>query len=143
MKELELNAFMPYRLARISHLLSDDFAFIYEKKYGLTMPQWRAIAHLAESSPLSAKVIGDKAGLDKSTLSRAIKQLTDAALIIKTMDPNDKRASLLCLSQKGQAMFATLSQEAIKWQAQLFSDLSEQEIKQLFDALTYLEAKLG
>ncbi len=137
--ELKLENFLPYRIARFSQLLSEHFSEIYQKEFDLTIPQWRSIVHLAAAEPLSAKAIGERAGLDKSTLSRALVQLEKRAIIIKTVDPNDKRATLLRLSEQGIALYEQLAPKALAWQASTTDVLSEQEYKQLLTLINRLE----
>ena len=43
-KELILEDFLPYRLAILSHTVSSLIARVYDKRFGLTIPEWRVIA---------------------------------------------------------------------------------------------------
>lgn len=136
---IELNAFLPYRLATLSEQLSASFAGVYADKYQLTIPQWRVIAHLAAEQHLTAKTICERAGLDKSTASRAIKQLLEREVIYGEPSTLDKRATVLALSEKGETLYQKLSEDANSWQNALFKSLDQQDKEALFCILDKLE----
>lgn len=138
---IELNAFLPYRLATLSEQLSASFAGVYADKYQLTIPQWRVIAHLAAEQHLTAKTICERAGLDKSTASRAIKQLLEREVIYGEPSTLDKRATVLALSEKGETLYQKLSEDANSWQNALFKSLDQQDKEALFCILDKLERK--
>jgi DNA-binding MarR family transcriptional regulator len=139
---INLDIFLPYRLATLSQKLSASFAKIYADKYDLTVPQWRVIAHLAEQTDLTSKEICVRAGLDKSTASRAVKQLMSKQLIDTNIAPFDKRATVLCLSQQGVELYKKLSLDAEKWQNDLLSQLSDVEQNQVVDLLSKIDRLL-
>ncbi len=74
-KLLILEHFLPYRLAILSSRVSRSIAQRYEKKFSLSVPEWRVIAILGENSDLSAVEVSDRTGLDKVAVSRAVKNL--------------------------------------------------------------------
>lgn len=136
---IKLATFLPYRIATLSSKLSNSFAEVYSDKYQLTVPQWRVIAHLAEKSTLTAKEICIEAGLDKSTTSRAVKQLLDQEIIIGRQAETDKRATELALTKKGKTLYQDLSNDAAKWQESLFESFSSEEQTMLFSILQKLD----
>jgi DNA-binding MarR family transcriptional regulator len=48
MRPIRLEHFLPYRLAVLSHRLSVALAAIYETSHGLSTPQWRVMAAIAD-----------------------------------------------------------------------------------------------
>lgn len=138
---IKLATFLPYRVSMLSSKLSNSFAKVYSDKYQLTVPQWRVIVHLAEKKTLTAKEICIEAGLDKSTTSRAVKQLLDIEIIIGKQAKTDKRATELALTAKGNTLYQELSNDAAKWQETLFKSLSSEEQTVLFSILQKLDEK--
>lgn len=47
---ISLQQFLPYRLVNLAQRISINFAEIYQSEFNLTMPEWRALVHLAEHS---------------------------------------------------------------------------------------------
>lgn len=142
LKMINLDTFLPYRMATLSQKLSLGFASVYADKYGLTVPQWRVIAHLAERNALTAKEICDLAALDKSTASRAVKQLQEKHIIAGHASTTDKRATVLALTELGQELYEILSNDAKDWQDSLLSELSKDEQALLLKLLGKLENKV-
>ena len=44
---LELDRFLPYRLSVLSNIVSTAISGAYEKRFGLTIPEWRVMASTA------------------------------------------------------------------------------------------------
>ncbi|WP_261591458.1 MarR family winged helix-turn-helix transcriptional regulator [Pseudoalteromonas holothuriae] len=139
---LKIDEFLPYRLVKLANKVSSAFSKVYFEEAGLTVPQWRAIAHLAQQESCSAKQLCDLAEIDKSTMSRAVKQLTDKNWIELCADPNDKRAKRLSLTKEGEALYAQLSPKALAWENNLLAELSEQERKALVSVMNKLEKQI-
>ena len=68
---LVLADFIPYRLSVTSNLVSDSIARTYEALFGLTIPEWRLIAVIAETGGITQQAIGRATRMDKVTVSRA------------------------------------------------------------------------
>ena len=58
---LILDEYMPYRLSIASNAVSKLIARAYEDRFGLTIPQWRLMAVLAEK-PLTQQAIVARTG---------------------------------------------------------------------------------
>jgi DNA-binding MarR family transcriptional regulator len=76
-KRLALDDFIPYRLSVTSNLVSDSIARTYESLFGLTIPEWRLVAVIAETGGVTQQAIGAKTLMDKVTVSRAAIALVD------------------------------------------------------------------
>ena len=50
MPDFDLAAFLPYQLAVVAARVSKGFADRYRAEFGLTIPEWRVLAHLAQSA---------------------------------------------------------------------------------------------
>src|SRR5579859_2632253 len=78
---LRLDSYLPYRLSVASNAVSRLIARAYEDHFGLTIPQWRLIAVLAEDGPLTQQAIGVRTVMDKVTVSRATQGLVKRKLV--------------------------------------------------------------
>ena len=123
---LDIKAFLPYQLVHLANKVSDDFANVYKEQADLTTPQWRVMAHLAQSS-FTAKQLIELARIDKSTISRAIKQLESRGLVELRADEKDKRSKVLFLTKEGREIYKKLSVSAKAWEKSLLKYLSEEE----------------
>ncbi|TLX48279.1 MarR family transcriptional regulator [Pseudoalteromonas phenolica] len=123
---LDITEFLPYQLVHLANKVSDDFANVYKEQADLTTPQWRVMAHLAQSS-FTAKQLIELARIDKSTISRAIKQLESRGLVELRADEKDKRSKVLFLTKEGREIYKKLSVSATAWEKSMLKNLSEEE----------------
>ena len=68
--------------------------------------------------------------------------MVGSGLITRQTDPDDNRALILRLSTRGQELLAQITPLALAWEAELLSDLDEQEIALLDNLLNRLASKV-
>jgi len=136
---LELEDFFPYQLTQLQALVSDSIAQIYLGKFELSRQEWRVLAILANNPPMAAKKIGENANLDKMPASRAIKKMLERQLISKTDHQDDKRSSLLSITDSGVKLYKQLAYLVKERETELLSVLTSKEISQLKLLLSKLE----
>ncbi|GLS82134.1 MarR family winged helix-turn-helix transcriptional regulator [Paraferrimonas haliotis] len=134
-RSFQLSRFLPYRLAQLSKLVSDDFSELYKASEGLTVAQWRLLANLSERYPLTAQDLVETAQLDKSKVSRALSGLLQRQLIVREKHPQDTRANMHRPTEQGLAMYARICQRAQDWEQQSLAHLSSQEYEQLLQLM--------
>ena len=64
------------------------------------------LGHVDRLAPVRATEIADCTALDLSTVSRHLRGLEDAGLLVRSPDPDDRRASLLSVTDEGRAFVA-------------------------------------
>lgn len=65
--------------------------------------------------------------LDKGTIARAVKKLKDAGYIRRIVDPANRRAARLFLTEKGEKTAPVLQAIDREWESQICSGLSQEE----------------
>ncbi|MBB1431043.1 MULTISPECIES: MarR family winged helix-turn-helix transcriptional regulator [unclassified Pseudoalteromonas] len=140
--KIDLATFLPYQLTNVATRVSNDFAEVYQTKYGLNIPQWRILANLAQYGQSNAKDLCTQANMDKSTVSRAVKVLIDKGLVKSELNAQDKRAALLVLSKAGQNLYEQIAPDALNWEKQLLSTLTNEEYEVLVSIFEKLNNKL-
>lgn len=141
-KSLRLQQFIPYRMVRLASNISDAMSEIYTGEFGVSLPEWRVIAQLAEQEQLLAKDIGTLTSMDKSRVSRAVKTLLDKQFIHKTPNETDARASYLSLSSQGRALYHRIVPKVLAWEAGLIGTLEHSEYRELMRILEKLDRGL-
>jgi DNA-binding MarR family transcriptional regulator len=121
--EFDLSAFLPYQLAVAASRVSRGFAEVYRDEFGLTIPEWRVLAHLAQSGAVSVREIHARVDMDKSKVSRAAARLESAGLIEKRENGTDRRLLDMTLTAKGQDLFVRIVPVALAYQAQVMAGL--------------------
>jgi DNA-binding MarR family transcriptional regulator len=125
MQPFDLTRFLPYRLAVASARVSRGLARRYAA-FGLTIPEWRVLAHLAGGEVLSVRDITVRVDMEKSKVSRAASRLVAAGYLAKTADPGDGRLVALSLTDQGRALMGRLVPLALAYEAEVLAALGDQ-----------------
>jgi DNA-binding MarR family transcriptional regulator len=98
-----------YRLHVVANLLSRGAELRYRREFGVSLWEWRTLAHLgAESEPLSLNELARFAGIHKSQMSRVVAGLTERGLVLRAADEDDARGVRLTLSKAGRKLYRDL-----------------------------------
>jgi DNA-binding MarR family transcriptional regulator len=137
---LRLDASLPYRLSVASNAVSRLIARAYEDRFGLTIPQWRLIAVLAEDGPLTQQAIGARTVMDKVTVSRATQGLVKRRLVQRAPHDVDGRSHHLALSKAGERLYSEVSPVALEYEARLLQQFDPAAVEELKRVLRHLES---
>jgi len=137
---LVLEAFLPYRLSVLSNRVSRALALSYEARFGITPAEWRLIAILARFGPLSANGVAERSAMDKVQVSRAVARAHEAGLLDRRTDRDDRRRSVLTLTERGRRLHDEVAPHARSLQARLLDTLAPEERAALFGILDRLQA---
>lgn len=140
-KELILEDFLPYRLAILSHTVSSLIARVYDKRFGLTIPEWRVIAIVGRFPGLSAVEVAERTMLDKVAVSRAVTKLIKAGRIDREFADADRRRSILTLSEEGRKVHDEIAPLAMRMENDLLHGLSDEQIGTLNTVIERLLAR--
>jgi DNA-binding MarR family transcriptional regulator len=125
--ELTLENFLPYRLSITSHTVSTNIARVYEKRFSVSIPEWRVIAVLGRYPGLSAVEVADRTLMDKVAVSRAVTKLIKNGRIDREFADADRRRSILNLSEQGREVHNEIAALALQFERELLQDISEQD----------------
>ena len=137
---LVLDDFIPYRLSVTSNLVSDSIARAYESLFGLTIPEWRLIAVIAETGGITQQAIGARTLMDKVTVSRAAIALVGRGLLARQGNPDDRRSHLLDLTDAGRDLYAAVAPKALDLESRIFAAFDPAEVAQFIDMLRRIES---
>ena len=139
LKPLKLESFLPYRLSLLSNTVSASIAATYQGKFGISMPEWRVMAILAEYPDSSAYDVCQRTQIEKSVVSRAVARLLKRHLISRKFSENDRRRSILRLSETGLSVYDEVMPVAKTFELKLIAKLSKQERRSLSTLLDILQ----
>lgn len=122
----DLSSFLPYQLAVASSRISRAFAERYRAEFGLSIPEWRVLAHLAQSDAVSVREIHARVDMDKSKVSRAAARLEEAGLIEKRENTEDRRLLDMRLTARGRDLIARIVPIADDYQSEILAKLGDQ-----------------
>ena len=128
-KPLQLESFLPYRLSLLSNAISSAIAAVYGDKFAISMPEWRIMMILAEYPDVSADEVCRRTKIEKSVVSRAAARLLKRHFINRDIDENDRRRSILRLSETGLSVYDEVMPIARDYEAKLLADLTAEEME--------------
>lgn len=114
-----LDDFLPYRLVVAAGRVSRAFERRYMAEAGISVPEWRVMAHLSQEGEVSVREIEARVDMEKSKVSRAASRLEEQGLVVKLANPGDRRLVSLSLTPKGRAVMDRLIPLAAEFQAEL------------------------
>lgn len=123
MDAFDLNEFLPYQLAVAAAHVSRGFAELYRTEFGLSIPEWRVLAHLAQSGTVSVREIQARVDMDKSKVSRAAARLETAGLIEKRAHGVDRRLLDMSLTLAGRDLIVRIVPIAKAYEAEVMARL--------------------
>jgi len=139
--ELRLEDFLPYRLAVLSNTVSTTVARAYDKRFNVSIPEWRVIAVLGRFPGLSAVEVAERTLMDKVAVSRAVTKLIKNGRIDREFADSDKRRSILNLSEDGKKLHDEIAQLALQFERDLLHGFSEEEMNNLNSIMERLLAR--
>jgi DNA-binding MarR family transcriptional regulator len=135
---MDLQSFLPYRLAVLSEQVSQCVALVYRERFGLSRDEWRVLASLADRGTARTAEVIEATALEKMPISRALTALQEKGLLERVPDPDDGRAWLNRPTASGRALFQKIAPMVQAREAFLLEALSSEEREVLGRALDRL-----
>ena len=135
---LELETFLPYRLSVLSNTLSQAIAKVYDKRFDLSVTEWRAMAVLGNRPDISAREVAERTAMDKVAISRAVARMLKKGRIERSTARHDKRQSVLRLSEEGWRIYNQVAPLALEHEQRLLAHLDAEErqwLERILDTL--------
>jgi DNA-binding MarR family transcriptional regulator len=140
-QDFDLEGFLPYLLNQAAEATSKSFHDTYKAAYGMTRTQWRVLANLGKFGSMTARDICTISHIEKTKVSRAVAALEAEGLLSRSISPQDRRAEILCLTERGREVFADLGQRAIDYDRSLRAKIGPEIAAQLDDLLRRIIAE--
>lgn len=106
---------------------------------GLTPSQISVLFTIVRFGPLRLSEVAEIESLNPTMLSRITAQLSDAGLIVRTADPEDRRAAFVGATAAGRKLRERIHRERTQALAAHVQDLDEHQREALWNALPVLE----
>ncbi|MDJ0947964.1 MAG: MarR family winged helix-turn-helix transcriptional regulator [Alphaproteobacteria bacterium] len=125
--DFDLESFFPYLVRVYYRSVSESVTSIYATLFGLSVSEWRAMAVLGTDQAMSASELVARSSMDKVNVSRAVQGLRKGGLLKRDIDGDDRRRSVLRLTEKGRETLRTLVPLVRKLEEELLEGLSSDE----------------
>jgi DNA-binding MarR family transcriptional regulator len=140
---LNLHEFLPYRIAVVAREISASLAKTYADAFGISISEWRVMAHLAEVRTCSSGDICARTAMDKAKVNRAVTRLVAAGLVLAQTSAKDRRLNVLALSRRGRDIYDKIAPIAIARESAITADLSADERTTFLKILDKLHRRVG
>jgi DNA-binding MarR family transcriptional regulator len=110
----------------------------FAKATGLSMPQFGILMQLHYRGNCGISDIGERFDITNAAASQLVEKLVQSGLIQREEDPNDRRARLLNLTDRGREFIQQGIEERYRWVNQLAAKLTAEERTKVTEALTIL-----
>lgn len=104
----------------------------------LTTPQFAVLAVLSGDSPLDQRTLGERLGIDRSTVADVSSRLAERGLITRARDREDARRNLLALTEAGHRVHDASAPEMSEVGRRLLEPLSTADRQHLVRCLTIM-----
>ena len=108
---------------------------LFAKSLGLSIPQFSVLMQLHHKGAFGMSEVSERLEVTPAAASQLVDKLVQNGYIVREEDPNDRRARLLNLTDKGRDVIRQGVEERYRWMDQLAERLTDEERAQISDAL--------
>ena len=108
---------------------------LFAKSTGLSMPQFGVLMQLHHKGVCGVSDISERFDISNAAASQLVDKLVQSGFIKREEDPQDRRAKLLNLTDKGKGLIQQGIEERYRWVDQLAEKLTAEERVQVSEAL--------
>lgn len=138
--DFDLEQFLPYRLSILTNTISQGIAASYRDEFDISVTEWRILAVLGRYPGLTASEVVDRTAMDKVTIHRGVKSLLEKGLMMREIDPADRRRQCLLITpEKGRNVLQKIIPRANGLERQLLEVLGDEETTCFFQTLDKLQ----
>jgi len=116
---------------------------LFAKSSGLSMSQFSILMQLHHRGACGMSEISERFEVTPAAASQLVDKLVQHGYIVREEDPNDRRAKLLNLTDKGRELIQQGFDERYRWIDQVSERLTEEERLQISEALDTLTRVVG
>jgi len=105
---------------------------------GTSIAQCHAVVEIGRAKEISLNELSDLLGVDKSTMSRTINNLTEANLSVREMHLEDRRYIKIKLTDSGEKVYKSIEDSMETYYKSIFSSIPEEKREQVLESLKLL-----
>ncbi|HET7412953.1 MAG TPA: MarR family transcriptional regulator [Pararhizobium sp.] len=143
------NQDVPKSITGFGFLLADTHRVLRRRfeqraeQYNLTSAQWRALKVLSLSSGLTQVALANRLEIEPMTVCRLVDRMEAAGFVRRLPNPADKRAKLVCLTDRSVALLDAMRPIALAVYEEAFEGLDDAERTALIGALKKINQNLS
>lgn len=111
------------------------------KKYGLGAMHHTYLLNICRNPGISQEALAKLIFVNKSNVARQLAILEEKGFVIRQTSPNDRRQLSVYPTERTLALIPTIQEMLQSWNAQVMTDFSDAEQKQLLAQLAVVKEK--
>jgi DNA-binding MarR family transcriptional regulator len=135
-----VDGYLGYLLGQANHAMYKDFDS-QVRAAGLSMIEWRVLATLHDSPPLTVSQLAQEVLSKQPTVTKLVQRMADQDWLDLLADPLDQRRTLVTVSPVGRKLVRPLLEKARLHEAQMLRALAVPEQAVLKKLLTKLAGR--
>jgi len=108
---------------------------------GLRGYHYRLLAALEEWGPASQAEVGRSTGIDRSDVTAVLTDLEARGLVVRSVDPANKRRKIVTITERGAARLLELDEVVDGVQREFLAPLTAAQRRQFLDLVALLAGK--
>jgi DNA-binding MarR family transcriptional regulator len=133
-----VDEYLGYLLGQANHALYKDFD-VHVRAAGLTSIEWRVLATLHDSEPLTISQLAQEVLSKQPTVTKLVQRMSEQGWVLLKADPIDQRRTMVTATIAGKRLVRPLVEKAREHEAAMLRTLVPSEKA----ALKKLLAKLA
>lgn len=138
--DLDLEHRTAYRFAMLAEGSMRCLAGMFVPRFGLTVAGWRVMAIIGRYEPIFPLQVAQLATMQADKVTRAVDQLVEAGLVVRTIDAEDRRRIALRLTRRGRAIHDEIDQARRVIERRFLGVLSAAELRSFYAVMDKLDA---
>lgn len=140
---IDFERYIPTIVSRLATRLRVSANKFFGARFGLSLLDWRILSHLAGHGPSSAYDIWTSQSLEKSALSRALRDLEARDLVVvRPVKGAARRTTEISLTAQGRDCYLATFDEVERRHARLIAGLSSEQIAAFIDVVEHLHQRV-
>jgi DNA-binding MarR family transcriptional regulator len=127
-----------FQLLVLANLTARPFHERFGRKMHMSLSEWRVLLVVADQPGITAQDLADYIGLDKMSISRAVRGLMARKRLKREASARDRRRLHLSLTEEGWRDYDAISASAVVRERAVFDALDAKEQKEFFERLRRL-----
>jgi len=111
--------------------------------YNITSAQWRVMAQLSRNDGLTQVALAHLLEIEPMSVCRLVDRMEAGGFVMRLPDPADKRAKLVCLTEKSRALLDVIRVVAMEVYEDAFAGFDDEERSRLVGELNRINANLS
>ena len=119
----------------LSNRVERAFYVEIERKFGVTLAEWRVLLTLTSEPGVSAAEITNRWAMEKMSVNRVIQRLVNRRFVTRDRDPDDGRSYKLEMTAKGRELYEKIAPSGEKRDSELIAAIDSDEVDAMVRAL--------